>query len=98
MSAIVGVSNFFLDPSIGIGETNTNIHKNCERYRLWRLVSVAYSRNKLALRKRLRNLNQKFQFSIFDSVRDIRVLTYDFFLVCGRFVGVKVGFGSIDMY
>jgi len=48
---------------------------------------VAYSRNKLSLRTRLRNLNLKFQFSIFDSFRDIYVYIYDFF----EFVGVKVG-------
>jgi len=38
---------------------------------------------KLALRTRLRNLNLKSQFSIFDSFRDISVHTYDF---C-KFVG-----------
>jgi len=40
-------------------------------------VSVAYSRNKLALRTRLRNLNLKTQLSIFESFRDNRVHTYD---------------------
>jgi len=34
-------------------------------------VGVASSRNKLALRLRLRNLNLKSQISIFDSFRDI---------------------------
>jgi len=51
---------------------------------------VAYSRNKLELRTRLRNPNRKSQFSIFDSFRDIRVQMYDFL----KFVGglwVKVG-------
>jgi len=52
-------------------------------------VGVAYSRRKLTLRTRLRNpkhalvtrlrnLNLKSQFSIFDSFRGIRVQTYDF--------------------
>jgi len=50
-------------------------------------VGVAYSRNKLALRTRLRNLNLRSHFSIFDSFRDIRVHIYGFL----RFVGVKVG-------
>jgi len=44
---------------------------------------VAYSRNKLALRIRLRSLNLKSQFSIFDSFRDIHVHIYDFL----KFVG-----------
>jgi len=47
-------------------------------------VGVAYSRNKLALRSRLRNLNLKSQTSTFDSFRDIRVHIYDFFF---KFVG-----------
>jgi len=34
---------------------------------------LAYSRNKLALRSRIRNLNLKSQFSIFDIFRYIRV-------------------------
>jgi len=54
-------------------------------------VGVAYSRDKLAVRIRLRNLNVRSQFSIFYSFRDIHVQIYDFFEVCGRFVGVKVG-------
>jgi len=49
---------------------------------LWALC-VAYSRNKRALHTRLRNLNLRFQFSIFDSFRDIHVHIYDFF----KFVG-----------
>jgi len=48
---------------------------------------AAYSRYKLALRLRLRNLNLRSQFSIFDSFRDIHAHTYDFL----KFVGVKVG-------
>jgi len=36
-------------------------------------VGVAYSRNKLALRTRLQNLNLKSQISIFDIFRDIHV-------------------------
>jgi len=47
-------------------------------------VGVAFSRNKLALRIRLRNLN-KIKF---DSFRDIRVHTYDFFMFLGAKVGV----------
>jgi len=39
---------------------------------------VAYSRNKLALGTRLRNLNPGAQFSIFDSFRYIHVHIYDF--------------------
>jgi len=42
-------------------------------------VGAAYSRNKLALRTRLRNLNLRSHFSMFDSFRDIRVQIYDFF-------------------
>jgi len=44
---------------------------------------VAYSRDKLALRARLRNLNLKSQFSIFDIFPDILVHIYDFL----KFVG-----------
>jgi len=54
-------------------------------------VGGAYSRNKLALRKRLRNLNMRSRFSIFDSFRDISVHIYDFL----KFVGVKVGVANI---
>jgi len=50
-------------------------------------VGVPYSRNKLALRTTLQNLNLRSQFSIFDSVRDFRVNIYDFL----KFVGVKKG-------
>jgi len=50
-------------------------------------MGVAYSRNKLALRTRLRNLYLRSHFSIFDSFRDIRVHINDFL----KFVGVKVG-------
>jgi len=53
-------------------------------------VGVAYSCNKLALRIKLRNLNLKSQFSIFDSFRDIHSYLR-FFEVCGRFMGVRVG-------
>jgi len=35
-------------------------------------VGVAYSRNKLALRKRLRNLDLKSQFSIYIRVTNLR--------------------------
>jgi len=50
-------------------------------------VGVANSRNKLALRTRLRNLNLRSHFSVFDSFRDIRVHINDFLKfvgVCGR--------------
>jgi len=61
-------------------------------------VGVAYSRNKLALRTRPRNLKLRSLFTIFDSFRAIRVHIYDFL----KFVGVKVGvaniFVSIDRY
>jgi len=46
-------------------------------------VGEAYSRYKLALRTRLRNLNLKSQFSIFYGFRGIRVNIYDFL----KFVG-----------
>jgi len=40
---------------------------------------------------RLRSLNLRAQFSIFDSFRDIRVHMYDFL----KFVGVRVGVATI---
>jgi len=46
-------------------------------------VGVAYSRNKHALRLRVRNLNLKSLFFIFDSFRDIRVHIYDFLKYVG---------------
>jgi len=46
-------------------------------------VGVAYSGDKLALRSRLRNLNLRSPFSIFDSFRDIDVHINDFL----KFVG-----------
>jgi len=49
-----------------------------KRVRVGIRVGVAYSRNKLALRTSLRNLNLKSHFSIFNSFRDISVHTYDF--------------------
>jgi len=45
---------------------------------LWAVECVTYSRNKLTLRTKLRNLHLQSQFSIFDSFRDIGVHTYDF--------------------
>jgi len=74
-------------------------YENCGRYRFRRLVGVAYSRNNLAVRTGLRNLNLKSQFSVFDSFQDIRVHICDFL----KFVGVKGGvanfyFGSIERY
>jgi len=89
MGVRVGVANLFLDQSIGIDETNTFqvFIYYCGRHRLGRLggvrVGVAYSRNKLALRSRLRNLHLRSPFSIFDSFRDIDVHIYDFL----KFVG-----------
>jgi len=87
---------FFLVQSIGIDETNTyklkfcTWHENCGRHRFGRFVDirvgVAYSRNKLALRTRLRNPNLRSHFSIFNNFRDIRVHIYDFF----KFVDIKV--------
>jgi len=66
MGVRVGVVNFYLDQSIGIDETNTFqstffiLHESCGRHRLGWLVGVrvgvAYSRYKLALLTRLRNL------------------------------------------
>jgi len=47
-------------------------------------VGVAKLRYKLAVRTRLRNLNLKSQFYIFDSFRYVRVYIYDFFEVCGH--------------
>jgi len=64
--------------SIGIDETNTSQlkfftkHENCGRYRLGRLVGVrvgvAHSRNKLALRTRLRNLNPNSLYLILSEI------------------------------
>jgi len=89
----------FLGQSIGIDETNTFQlkffiqHENCGRHRLRRLVGVrvgvAYSHNKLALRTRLRNLNLKSEFSIFDSYRDIRVHMCDFLKFVGGLWALK---------
>jgi len=52
-------------------------------------VGVPYSRNKLALRKGLRNLNLKSLFSTFYSFRDIRVHTYDFLKFVGGLWALK---------
>jgi len=60
-------------------------------------VGVAYSCNKLALRTRLRNLNLRSHFSVFDSLRDIRVHIYDFLKFVGglgawqTFLGQSIG-------
>jgi len=79
----VGVANFFCQ-SICIDETITFQLKFFSSMRFLRVrVGVVYSRNELALRLRLRNLNQKSQFSIFDIFWDIRVHIYDFL----KFVG-----------
>jgi len=48
---------------------------------------VAYSRDKLALHTRLRNLNLKSQFSIFDSFRSIRVHIYEFLKFLSQSMG-----------
>jgi len=65
-------------------------------------VGVAYSRNKLVLRTRLRQTCAAYKGNSF---RDIRVHTYDFlkfsylrfFEVCWRLLGVKEGV-EIDRY
>jgi len=66
-------------------------------------VSVAYSRNKLALRTRLRNLNLaykatnlnlRYHFCIFDSFPDVHVHIFDLM----KFVGVKVGVTNAHRY
>jgi len=57
--------------------------ENCGRHGFGRFVGVAHSRNKLALRTRLRNQNLKSQFPIFHSFRDIRVHMNDLL----KFVG-----------
>jgi len=54
-------------------------------------VGVASSRNKLALRTKLWNLNLQYQLSIFDSFRDIRISYPRLFQVFGLFLGVEVG-------
>jgi len=65
-------------------------------------VGVASLRNKGALLIRLRNLNLRFQFSIFDSFPDIHVHTYDFLKFVGGLWTLKWAwqtfFGSIDSY
>jgi len=50
---------------------------------------VAYSRNKLALRTRLRNLNLRSHFSIFNIFRDIRVYIYDLLKFVGGLWALK---------
>jgi len=85
------LANFFWGQSIGIVETNFHARKNVNWnvsvniFSSMKIVGatgvrvgVASSRNKLALGTRLRNLNLKSQFPIFDSFRDIRVQIYDF--------------------
>jgi len=89
------VDRLFLDQSIGIDETNTFQlkcfiwHENWGRNRFGRFlgvrVGVACSHNKLALLTRLRNLNLKCQFSIFESFRDIHVHVYDILKFVGGF-------------
>jgi len=86
---------------------------DCGRHRLGRFVGVrvgvSYSRYKLALRTRLRNLNlmsqfyifrnlnQKSQFSIFDIFRDIRVHIYDFLKFVGSLWALKWACQSIGI-
>jgi len=72
------------DPLSIIEEKIKNV-KICSIIKVRVRVVVAYSSNKLALRTRLRNLNLKSIFSIFDSFRDIRVNTYDFLKFVGGF-------------
>jgi len=52
-------------------------------------VGVAYSRGIFALRTRLRNLNLKSQFSIFDNFPDIRAHFYDFLKFLGSLWALK---------
>jgi len=56
-------------------------------------VAVPFSRNILALRTRLRDLNLKSQFSNFDSFRDIHVHIYDFLKFAGCFWELKWAIG-----
>jgi len=86
----------FFDLSIGIDETNTFqlkffiFQENCGRHRFMGVrVIVAYSRNKLALRTRLRNQNLKSKFSTFDSFRDVCVHFYDFLKFVGGLLALK---------
>jgi len=55
-------------------------------------VCVAYSRNKRALRTRLRNLNFRSRFSIFDCFRDIDVHIYDILKFVGGLWALKSAF------
>jgi len=59
------------------------------RYHLFsrmKTVGVVYSRNKLALRTRLRNLNLLSQLSVFHCFPDIHVHSEDFFKFVGGFL------------
>jgi len=60
-------------------------------------VGVAYWRNKLALRTRLRNLNLRSHFSTFDSFRDIRVHINDFLKFVGVLWALKWAWQSIGI-
>jgi len=60
-------------------------------------LGVAYSRYKLALRSRLRNLNLKSQFSFCDNFQDIRVHIYDFLKFVGGFWALKRAWKSIGI-
>jgi len=92
-----GEAIFFFNQSIGTEETNTFqlkfciYHENCGRHRPRRFVGfsvgVAYSRNKLALRTRLRNLNLKSLFVLFVYLH-IYLLEPGFTL-CRIFIGAK---------
>jgi len=82
----VGVANFFwrfVGVKVGVADFF---------FGLWALLAW------LALRRRLRNLNLRSHFSIFDSFRYIRVHIYDFL----KFMGLALRwawqtfFGSID--
>jgi len=65
-------------------------------------VGVAYSRNKLALRTRQRNLNLRSKFSIFHFFRDIDVYIYDILKFVGGLWALKWAwktfFGPMDRY
>jgi len=80
----VGVANFFwrfVGVKVGVADFF---------FGLWALLAW------LALRRRLRNLNLRSHFSIFDSFRYIRVHIYDFL----KFMGFawQTFFESIDKY
>jgi len=73
--------------------------ENCGRHRFRRLVGVrvgvSSTRNKLVLRRRLRNLNLKSQFSIFDSFQIFAFIFAIFWSLWALKWAWKIFFGSI---